>query len=593
MIWFNIHEVYHMKFIYHRLSFILELLVNGAFIVLFFLLTRKQHSEVWKFIDLPLAQGITGILVYLVPFVILFTVIAHWLYYEDFEEFIRKSALSAVLICPFFIILGDQEFTFWLASIHLFSSVLSLYDFKEGSPTKAKKQSVNMGFYSTFKLAPSQLFLSTFLFLILIGGVLLSLPISNNPGNQATIVDHFFVATSAICVTGLSSVVISEVYSPLGQIILLLLVQVGGLGIMTLSSCFTVLMGRSLAMKEQVLMQGVLGVSSLEELIDMIVQIVKMTLIIELWGAAALTIIFMQDNIDFGEALFSGVFHAVSAFCNAGFSIYPNNMESFARNPWITAVICSLIFIGGIGFLVIQDFKNVVMNRRKLRNLSLHSKVVLVTSISLVLVGTVAILFGEFLNPASLDSFSLWDKIHISFFHSVVSRTAGFNTIPLGSFYSHTIFFMIILMFIGASPGSTGGGIKTSTFAILIQSVKATIKGEANVEIFGRNISSPLVLRATALSFVSLMIVSFFILLIVNVEKNQDFLALIFEVVSAFSTAGLSMGITSSLTDLGKIILICLMYIGRVGPLTLVLAIGEARKETDQVDYPDGNIMIG
>ena len=297
------------------------------------------------------------------------------------------------------------------------------------------------------------------------------------------------------------------------------------------------------------------------------------------------------EECDFGQSLYYGFFHSVSAFCNAGFALFDNSLENYGTNPLIHGTISVLITLGGLGFLVLKELKEVIIGNKTLVRLTMHSKVVCITSIVLTCGGALFIFFGEFLG--ALDSYTLWEKVQISFFQSITLRTAGFNTIPLNNLNSYTIYLMSLFMFIGGSPGSTAGGVKTTTLAILTQSIISTLKGSKTVNFFDRSISGPMVVRATALMFISIIITSFFIFIMMNIESDQAFLPLFFEVISASATVGLSLGLTPYLTTLGKIAISVLMLIGRIGPLTLILAIGERQKSKGRSDFPEGRILIG
>ncbi|MCB9092593.1 MAG: hypothetical protein H6620_08550 [Halobacteriovoraceae bacterium] len=580
-----------MKLFYHKLSFLLEFLFNGSYILLYILIGKGADSEVFQYISFIQAEKAVELLVWFVPGIILFSVASNFLYYNSIEGLFRRNIFSIILAVPLFISWGDLEFTYWLASVHLFSTILSLYEAPSSAEKKARPK-VQKSVWESITLKPAQLVMVSFLLIIGVGTLLLMLPISYISDYKIQLVDAIFMSTSAACVTGLSVFQIGSELTLVGQIVMLVLIQVGGLGIMTLSSSMTILLGRSLGMKEQVLMQGLLDISSLEELIDMIIEIIKLTLLIELWGAILLTGVFVYDGLEFGEALFNGVFHSVSAFCNAGFSLFPDSLERFKDNTFINLIISSLIIMGGMGFIVLKDIRvTLIQKKRGFNNLSLHTKIVLITNTVLLVLGTFGIFFSEFLN--SLDDYPLYDKFLISFFQSVTTRTAGFNTISLNSLNTHTLYFMALLMFIGASPGSTGGGIKTTTFAILIQSVKATLQGRNQVEFFERQIPNQLNVRATAVAIVSLVVVSLFILILIKLEPEMSFLSVFFETLSAFGTVGLSLGITPDLSDGGKIFISLLMYIGRIGPLTLVLAVSQVKTIGGKVQYADGRVMIG
>jgi trk system potassium uptake protein TrkH len=583
-----------MKFFYHKLSILLEFLVSGCYLFFYLSLNEGPQSSLFSGLDPSSMLKVVGILVWIVPFVVLFSIFAHLIYFRSIETLFRRNIFSLILIIPLFITLGNLEFTFWLGSVHLFSTLLSFYEF----PSKSKKYHNQMEktLWSRLTFRPAQLVLFSFIGLILIGAGLLMLPVSTRADFHLSFIDAVFMSTSASCVTGLALFGIGSEFSIVGQLITLALIQIGGLGIMTLSSSLTILLGRSLGVKQQVMLQGLLEISSLSDLISMIIEIIKLTLFIELCGAILLTGAFIYDGQDLSEAMFNGVFHSISAFCNAGFSLYPNSLENFQDNFFINTVIMVLIIFGGLGFIVIKDLREHLFAKRfhKKRgfvHLTLHTKIVLVTNLGLIFLGTFAFFFSEFLN--SLDDFSIIEKFLISLFQSVTTRTAGFNTIDFSALHPHTIYFMCLLMFIGASPGSTGGGIKTTTFAILIQSVKTTLQGRKQVEFFERKIPNLINVRATAVAIISLVIVSVFILIMIKVEPQIPFLSLFFETVSAFGTVGLSLGITPELGQAGKIFIIILMFIGRVGPLTLVLAFSQVKSLPNKVEFTDGRVLIG
>ena len=570
-----------------KLPFIIELFFNGSFISLYSL---WSNSKLPSWLTPEVSKTILQYSVWFVPFVLLFIIVTSYIASEDFEYFIRKHVFSIIIFVPMIITWGDQEFAYWLAFVHLISSVLTLY---EGKGHQNVKRTVHetLGVIDRLKIKPAQFVILSFVVLIFIGTLLLKIPVAVKQGQAVSFIDAFFIATSATCVTGLSTVDVYGTFSIFGQIIILILIQVGGLGIMTLQSSMTIMLGRSIAMKDRLVMQELLDVSSLEELISMIMDIVKYTLIIELWGGIILTLAFTFEGYEFGKALYYGFFHSVSAFCNAGFALFDNSLESFSTNPLVHGTISILIILGGLGFIVLKEIKVSFVERRSLVRLSLHAKIVLSTTFILLALGTMMFFFGEFLN--ALDGYSMWGKLQVSFFQSVTLRTAGFNTIPLSQLHQYTIYLMTLFMFIGACPGSTGGGIKTTTFAILIQSIRSTMKGSKVVEFFDRKIPNFFVVRATAITIISMMIVSLFLFVLMKIETEENFLPFFFEAISAFGTVGLTMGVTPFLSSAGKFTIIILMFIGRVGPLTMLLAIGQKHDEEGAYEYPDGRIMIG
>ncbi|MEX0799391.1 MAG: TrkH family potassium uptake protein [Bacteriovoracaceae bacterium] len=572
---------------YQKLPFLLELLFNGAFIFLYAFYRANR-------IETPLVSGelvatILQSLAYLAPLFILLSTLSFFMRSSSGDEFFRKYVFSLIVFVPMLITYGDVQFAFWLAAVHLFSSVLSLYELKP--ETKEESRDYVLGALEKIRLAPAQIVILSFGSIIFIGTLLLSLPISAAEGKEIAFIDAFFIATSATCVTGLSTLSLADNFSFVGQIITLVLFQIGGLGYMTLHSSMMILLGKSLAVKNQVMMQDLLDINSMSDLVAMIVNIIKYTLVIEFVGAIILAVAFSFEGYEFGQAIYYGFFHAISAFCHAGFSLFNNSLEDFALNPIISNTITALIFLGGLGFIVIKEVELVARGKKKLINLSVHSKVVFVTSFSLLALVAIYIFFSEYLH--SLGDLNLWQQIQVSLFQSMTTRSSGFNTIPLSSLFPHTLYLFILAMFIGGNPGSCAGGIKTTTFAILFQSIRATLKGKDRVTFFDRTVPNYLVVRSIAIIVISLVICSFFILLMMRIETEHSFLSIFFETISAFATVGLSLGITPYLTVAGKAVIIILMFIGRIGPLTMALAIGQPKEAAKGVEYPSGRIMIG
>lgn len=573
-----------MNYLLCKMPFLIELLLNGIYLLLYSLQSMKLLPPMWR--D-EMVFDLLGVLVLLVPIVLLAVIIVNYFQSYSFEEFFRRYHVSFLIFVAILISSKNQELVFWLATFHLlYSFYLHFVSIGFG-----KRDNVKMTLIERLKLKPTQIVLLSFATLIFLGAFLLKLPVAVVQEKSISLVDAFFIATSATCVTGLSPISIVDNFTIFGQFVILLLVQVGGLGIMTLQSVLTILVGRSMGMKNRLVMQDLLDVSNLGDIVGLIFDIVKYTLIIELWGAIVLTLGFTMEGLEFGRALYYGLFHSVSAFCNAGFALFNNSLESFSTNYLIHGTISVLIILGGLGFVVLKELKIAFAQKRRFVHFTLHTKIVLVSTISLILLGTIVVFFGEFLG--GIDGYSLWGKLQVSFFQSVTLRTAGFNTIPLGNLNIYTVYLMTIFMFIGASPGSTAGGIKVTTLAILIQSVRSTLRGMSKVELFGRSIPNVIVVRATAVTIISLSVVALFVFFMIHLSPEQNFLPIFFEVMSAFGTVGLTLGLTPYLTVGGKLAIILLMFIGRVGPLTMVLAIGQESDDCGKVDYPDGRIMIG
>jgi trk system potassium uptake protein TrkH len=434
------------------------------------------------------------------------------------------------------------------------------------------------------RLNTAQIVAFSFAFTILVGTLLLTFPAATVDGKGTPFIDALFTSTSATCVTGLIVRDTPVYFSGFGQMVILALIQMGGLGIMTYSAFVALLLGR-FSLGQRKLVQEMFEEE--QNAYSMILYIFKMTFAVELVGVLAL---FIRWSFHFKnplQTLYFSIFHSISAFCNAGFSLFSNSMEDFVSDPFINLVIMILIIVGGLGFIVVFDITRRV--RRPRRPLSPHSKLILTTSGILILLGFIAIFFFEF--DGTLMSKPLSGKLWASMFQSVTTRTAGFNSIPIGSMTSISLSIMIILMFIGASPGSTGGGIKTSTFAVLLLSVKSIFQGKQEIVAYQKTIPTSSVIKAAALLICALILVALVFLFLIAVE-DKPYLPLLFETVSAFGTVGLSMGITPDLTAPGKLLITLLMFLGRIGPLTMGLAL--AREMTKaKIGYPDARIMIG
>lgn len=574
-----------MSYFMGRMPLLLEIFINGFFV---FVYTLKKANKLPQLLaKLPMPE-ILSYAVWVVPFVLLISLIANYLKSNGIEDFIRRYIFSLIIFVPLIITWGDIEFIYWLSAVHLFSTVISFYEKKEEA---ISTYTATSSFLFRLKLQPAQVVLISFSGWILLGALLLVLPVSANPGKSISFIDALFMSTSATCVTGLATNSLVDDFSVFGQMVILILLQVGGLGIMTLSSSMAVIMGKNLQMREQVIMQDVLDTSNSEELFSLIVNIIRYTFVIEFIGAILLTIGFYQEGFEIGQSMYYGFFHSISAFCNAGLALFNNSLEDFKFIPIVHLTIAILITFGGAGFAVMKDLQNSFKVRRPFRNLTVHTKIVLSTHLGLLIFGTIYLFFGEFLH--AFQDMTMWEKFQISFFQSVTTRTAGYNTINLNALHPHSIYMIILLMFIGASPGSTGGGVKTTTFAVLLQSVTATLRGKFDVEFFERKIPAATVVKAIAIFIISLIIVSFAVLVMLRLEPDKSFLALFFEVVSAFGTVGLSLGITPFLSMLGKVAIIIMMFVGRVGPLTLVLAVGSRVVLPSKVDYPEGKVLIG
>jgi trk system potassium uptake protein TrkH len=427
----------------------------------------------------------------------------------------------------------------------------------------------------------------SFAFLILAGTFLLTLPIASADGQPTNFVDALFTATSAVCVTGLIVVDTGTYWSLFGQLVIIVLIQAGGLGIMTITTLMAVLIGKKIKLRERIIMQEALNQLTISGVVRLTLYVIKATLLIEFVGGTILALHWYQD---YGYlSIYLGYWHAISSFCNAGFDLLGDysSLTNYVSDITVNLVVTTLIILGGIGFTVIADIRS----NRSFRKLSLHTRIVIVTSIMLIALGTLVILLLEHNNPATLGNLSWPEKLLGSYFQSVSTRTAGYNTISIDKLENATLFFMVILMFIGASPASTGGGIKTSTFGVLMLAIWSILRGKENVEVFQRRISHNIIYKAFSIVFIAAILVAF-ITMIVSIQESQPFINILFEVVSAFGTVGLSTGITPSLTPLSKVFLIFTMFAGRVGPFTLALAF-IAKEKKQAIQYPEGKIIIG
>lgn len=438
------------------------------------------------------------------------------------------------------------------------------------------------------KFSPPQILVLGFAAIILVGAILLMLPISSTTGETLPFIDAFFTATSATCVTGLVVVDTGTYFSTFGQIVIMLLIQVGGLGFMTMATLFALVFKRKISLKDRLLLQEAMNQSSMEGIVRLIKKVLIYSLVIESCAALLFAIRWAFD-MPLGRALYFGIFHAVSMFNNAGFDLFGEyrSLTGYVDDPIVNFVAMFLIVSGGIGFIVLSD----LIEFRKRRKLSLHSKVVLSMTSALILIGAAVVFIFEFTNPRSLEPLNWGGKIWSSFFQSVTPRTAGANTLDIGTLRQATQFFMIILMFIGASPSSTGGGIKTTTFTILIGAVISMIRGRSDLVLFRYRLVQERIFKAVTITMLALFLV-IAVAMILSTTEDANFLSILFETTSAFGTVGLTMGLTGKLTVIGKIIISFTMFAGRLGPLTLAYALGP-KKGKELYKHPEGKMIIG
>lgn len=444
-------------------------------------------------------------------------------------------------------------------------------------------------------IQPAQFMVIGFGLVILLGGLVLNLPIATKNGESVGFLNSLFTATSAVCVTGLVVVDTGTYWSEFGQFVIITLIQTGGLGFMTVATMFSLLTGKKINLRERLLIQESLNQRDLSGLVKLTRYIIVMTFIIEGIGALLLSIVYIPA-LGLLRGVWYSIFHSISAFCNAGFDLMGaisgeyTSLTSFVNNSLINFVICSLIILGGIGFPVLLD----IINNKKYSKLNVHSKIVINTSGILIAIGVLFIFIAEFNNKGTLGSLNMKEKLLSSVFQSVTLRTAGFNTIDLTLLSESTLFLMIILMLIGASPASTGGGLKTTTVATLFLTVKSFIMGKEDIEVYQRRISDSTVKKSLGIFFIGVFIALFGTLILTIVNPEFTLLECAFEVISAFATVGLSLGGSPSLTVLGKILIIILMFLGRVGTLTIFIALlSKNAKIKPKVRYPEGKIIVG
>ncbi|GFN31270.1 TrkH family potassium uptake protein [Paenibacillus xylaniclasticus] len=439
-----------------------------------------------------------------------------------------------------------------------------------------------------FNWSPPRILVTGFALIILLGGLLLSLPIANADGQYLRYLDAVFTAASGTCVTGLAVVDIGTQFTTFGQIVLLTLIQIGGLGFMTMATLISLVLRKRISLKERLILQEAMNQSSMEGIVRLIRKVFIYSIAIEASGAVLFTSRFAFD-MPLGKAIYFGIWHAIALFNNAGFDLFGQyrSLSMYVGDPFVNLTAMSLIILGGLGFIVLSD----LLEFRKPRRLSLHSKVVLSTTGVLLAVGAAVVYLFEFSNSRTLGTLDWDSKIWASIFQSVTPRTAGAHTIDIGSMQHSTIFFMVILMFVGASPGSTGGGIKTTTFATLVGAVMAMIRGKQDIVLFKHRLARERISKALTITLISLLLV-ITVTMLLSATEDREFLRLLFEATSAFGNVGLSTGITPTLSDFGKIVISFTMFAGRLGPLTLAYALGPpADKELYR--HPEGKIIIG
>ena len=449
---------------------------------------------------------------------------------------------------------------------------------------------------SKLRLSTTHIILFSFFAAVLVGAVLLSLPVSSATGERTPFVDALFTSTTATCVTGLVVVPTFSAWSTFGHIVILCLIQIGGLGVITVVSILAMMFHKKMGLSDRLLLQDAFNLNTLSGLSQFVKKVVLGTILVEGIGALLYMTVFVSE---FGlKGIWISVFTAISAFCNAGIDIIaPDSLAGYVHNPIINLTTCLLIFFSGIGYIVWWDVIRVLKLRKKrklkvLKALTLHSKIALATTVSLIFGGALFIFIFEYNNPQTMKDFTLYQKIQASFFQSVTTRTAGFFTVPQENFSNGSALVSLLLMFIGGSPVGTAGGIKTVTIAVVVASAISAIKNKKDVTMFNRTLSKEAVSKAVAV-----MCTSFFILvastLALSAVTDASFLDILYETTSATATVGLTRNLTASLNTLGKIIIIATMYFGRVGPISLAVALNLKKQNPNIIKNPVEDINVG
>ncbi|MBE6728336.1 MAG: potassium transporter KtrB [Ruminococcaceae bacterium] len=447
-----------------------------------------------------------------------------------------------------------------------------------------------------FKLSTSQFILLGFLLVILLGSVLLSLPISSANGKSVPYIDALFTATTATCVTGLVTVTTVSTWSVFGQIVILLLIQIGGLGVVTVLSGFMILLQRKIGLADRMLIQDSFNLNSLAGMVSFVKKVLFGTAVVEGCGALLFMTVFIPQ---FGlKGIWISVFNSISAFCNAGIDIIAeDSLCSYATNPLINIVTSSLIVLGGLGYIVWWDIIKVINIRKRKKigfwnALTLHSKIAIFATVSLIIFGAVCFFFLEYNNPKTIKDLSFFDKIQVSLFQSITTRTAGFATIPQQNLTNASAIVSLLLMFIGGSPVGTAGGVKTVTIIVLVSTAVSIIKNKNDVNIFGRKLSETAVRKAIAVTIISFLTMFTSTVLLATVT-NANTIDILYETVSATATVGLTRNLTPTLNLWGKLIIILTMYFGRVGPISIAFALKGRNKNENIIKNPTEEISVG
>ena len=434
------------------------------------------------------------------------------------------------------------------------------------------------------KLSPPQFLATLFLFLIFIGTCLLKLPVAHE--QSLSWIDAFFIATSASTVTGLATVDPGTTFTIFGEVVILFLIQIGGLGVMSFASLVVIMMGRKISVKQRVLMQEALNQPSIGGVIRLVRNLFVFSISIQLLAVFFLSLRWVPE-LGAAKGIYYSVFHAISAYNNAGFALWSDGLMGYVGDPLVNIVISFLFITGGIGFTVLVD----LWVSRKWKNLSLHSKVMIYATFIINVLAILLVFLFEFNNPKTLGMLSGTEKFWASYFQGVSPRTAGFNSIDMTAINPDTSLLMILLMFVGAGSTSTGGGVKLTTFVVILFTVAAFLKGKEDTVVMKRTIRNAVVYRALAITTISILFIFAALFVLTYVQKDVSFMVILFEVVSAFGTVGLTMGLTFDLTMIGKIVICAVMIFGKLGPLTLAFSL--AKQTRDNIRYPDGEVFTG
>lgn len=447
-----------------------------------------------------------------------------------------------------------------------------------------------------FSLSTSQIIMLSFLLTILVGSILLALPVSSATNEAVPYIDALFTATTSTCVTGLVTLTTVSSWSTFGHIVILCLIQAGGLGIITILSGIMIILQKRMGLADRILLQDAFNLNSLSGLVKFVKRVFIGTFIVEITGALLYMIVFVPE---FGaKGIWISLFTSVSAFCNAGIDIIgSNSLCNYATHPLINTVTALLIILGGLGYVVWWDLLRVTKNfkKQKLRcfqSLTLHSKLVLTATAVLILAGALFIFVFEFGNPLTIGNMSLFDKIQVSLFQSITTRTAGFASVPQENLSNGSAMVSLFLMFIGGSPVGTAGGVKTVTIVVLLASALATVRNRNEVTLFNRNLRKEAVSKAiavTATSFATLFIST----LLLCASTNANALDILFETVSATATVGLSRNLTPYLDTFGKLVITATMYLGRIGPISLAVAFTLRKENKNIISNPTEKISVG